>query len=100
MLEPGTVMDVDGSAGRGGRLPAEIQSGAAAQPAGLREPGDFCGAELSSPSSGRAAPSRLTVTAPDADDDGLAAGCARLSEPAFQKIWDNPLDADYDRRSE
>src|ERR1035437_6141690 len=50
-------MDVDGSAGRGGRLPAEIQSGEAAQPAGLREPGGFCGAELSSPSSGRAAPS-------------------------------------------
>ena len=57
MLEPGTVMDVDGIAGRGGRLPAAIQSGEAAQPAGLREPGDFCGAELSSPSSGRAAPS-------------------------------------------
>src|SRR5664280_526102 len=57
MLEPGTVMDVDGSAGRGGRLPAEIQSGEAAQPAGLREPGSFCGAELSIPSSGRASPS-------------------------------------------
>jgi hypothetical protein len=40
---------------------------------------------------------KVTVIAPDADDDGLAAGCARLSEPAFQKIWDNPLDADYDR---
>jgi hypothetical protein len=23
--------------------------------------------------------------------------CARLSESAFQKIWDNPLDADYDK---
>ena len=57
MLEPGTVMDLDGIAGRGGRLPAEIQSGAAAQPTGLREPGDFCGAELSIPSSGRASPS-------------------------------------------
>ena len=40
---------------------------------------------------------KVTVIAPDADDDGLAAGCARLSEPAFQKICDNPLDADYDR---
>ena len=40
---------------------------------------------------------KVTVIAPDADDDGLAAGCARLSEPAFKKIWDNPLDADYDR---
>ena len=27
----------------------------------------------------------------------LVESCARLSEPAFQKIWDNPLDADYDR---
>ena len=23
--------------------------------------------------------------------------CARLSEPAFEKIWDNPLDAEYDK---
>jgi hypothetical protein len=23
-------------------------------------------------------------------------GCARLSESVFLKIWDNPLDADYD----
>src|SRR5674476_779049 len=57
MLEPGTTVDPDGSAGRGGRLSAEIQSGEAAQPAGLRKPGGFCGAELSIPSSGRAAPS-------------------------------------------
>jgi hypothetical protein len=40
---------------------------------------------------------KVTVIAPDADDDGLAEGCARLSESAFQKIWGNPLDADYDR---
>lgn len=40
---------------------------------------------------------KVTVLAPDANDDGLADGCARLSEPAFQNIWDNPLDADYDR---
>jgi hypothetical protein len=40
---------------------------------------------------------KVTVLAPDADNDGLADGYARLSEPAFQKIWDNPLDADYDR---
>jgi hypothetical protein len=26
----------------------------------------------------------------------LAADFARLSEPVFEKIWDNPLDADYD----
>ena len=40
---------------------------------------------------------KVTVLAPDANDDGLTEACARLSEPAFQKIWDNPLDADYDR---
>lgn len=40
---------------------------------------------------------KVTVLAPDADDDGLATSCARLSESVFQKIWDNPLDADYDR---
>ncbi len=40
---------------------------------------------------------KVTVLAPDADNDGLADACTRLSEPAFQKIWDNPLDADYDR---
>src|SRR5450759_3131117 len=57
MPEPGTTVDVDGSAGRGWRLPAEIQSVEAAQPAGLREPGDFCGADVSIPSSGRASPS-------------------------------------------
>jgi hypothetical protein len=40
---------------------------------------------------------KVTVIAPDTDNDGLADICARLSEPTFQKIWDNPLDADYDR---
>jgi hypothetical protein len=40
---------------------------------------------------------KVTVLAPDANDDDLADGCARLSDPTFQKIWDNPLDADYDR---
>ena len=40
---------------------------------------------------------KVTVIASDATDDGLTDGCARLSEPVFQKIWDNPLDADYDR---
>ena len=33
----------------------------------------------------------------DETDGGLAEACARLSEPTFQKIWDNPLDADYDK---
>ena len=27
----------------------------------------------------------------------LVESCARLSEPVFQRIWDHPLDADYDR---
>ena len=40
---------------------------------------------------------KVKVLAPDADDEALADGCARLSEPAFQKIWDNPLDAEYDK---
>ena len=39
---------------------------------------------------------KVTVLAPDANDD-LADGCGRLSESTFQTIWDNPLDADYDR---
>ena len=31
---------------------------------------------------------------PDAE---IIRGCARLTESVFQKIWDNPLDADYDK---
>src|SRR5277367_2703257 len=57
VFESGTTVDLDGNAGSGGRLPAGVQSGEAAQPVGLREPGGFCGAELSIPSSGRASPS-------------------------------------------
>jgi hypothetical protein len=30
-------------------------------------------------------------------DEEMIRGCERLSEAAFQKIWDNPLDADYDK---
>jgi hypothetical protein len=39
---------------------------------------------------------KVTVLAPDANDD-LVDGFARLSEATFRTIWDNPLDADYDR---
>ena len=41
---------------------------------------------------------RVKVIAPDGDevDGGLTDDFARLSEPAFRVIWDNPLDADYD----
>jgi hypothetical protein len=31
---------------------------------------------------------------PEAD---IIRGCTRLSEFVFQQIWDNPLDADYDK---
>ena len=57
MFEPGTTVDLDGSAGGGGRLSQEIQRDQAAQSAGLCESGGVCGAELSIPSSGRASPS-------------------------------------------
>ena len=30
------------------------------------------------------------------ETSGLAAEFGILSEPVFHKIWDNPLDADYD----
>ena len=33
----------------------------------------------------------------DPTDADIIGGCARLSESVFQKIWDNPLDADYDK---
>ena len=39
---------------------------------------------------------KVKVIAPDAEDD-VTRDFARLSEPAFQKIWDNPVDADYDK---
>ena len=41
---------------------------------------------------------KVKVIAADADDmdGGLAGDFARLSEPTFRSIWDNPLDADYD----
>ena len=39
---------------------------------------------------------KVTVLVPDANDD-LAGACARLSESTFQEVWDNPMDADYDR---
>jgi Protein of unknown function (DUF2281) len=31
------------------------------------------------------------------EDRRLAQAAARLSEDAFQKVWDNPDDADYDQ---
>jgi hypothetical protein len=87
MFEPRTTVDVDGNAGGGWRLPARIQSGETAQPAGLREPGGFCGAELSIPSSGRAAPSLRRGWTRNKQKHklnhvpGLTHGLAQKSEP-------------------
>jgi hypothetical protein len=40
---------------------------------------------------------KVKIIAPAADDSsGLSTDFAILSEPVFKKIWDNPLDADYD----
>ena len=39
---------------------------------------------------------KVKVIALDPDEE-VVRDFARLSEPAFQKIWDNPLDADYDK---
>ena len=42
---------------------------------------------------------RVKVIAPSSRDGerGLVDDFARASEATFQKLWDNPLDADYDR---
>ncbi len=40
---------------------------------------------------------KVKVVTLAADDfSALTADCAILSEPVFEKIWENPLDADYD----
>jgi hypothetical protein len=36
------------------------------------------------------------IAPPGGDASGLAADFAVLSEPVFEPIWDNSLDADYD----
>ena len=38
---------------------------------------------------------KVKVIAADASDEGVRE-FTRLSEPTFRKIWDNPLDAQYD----
>ena len=40
---------------------------------------------------------KVITADPGESDRALAADFAQLSEPTFRKIWDNPLDADYDR---
>ena len=41
---------------------------------------------------------KVKVIAPSADENerSLVSDFARASQATFQKIWDNPLDADYD----
>ena len=39
---------------------------------------------------------RVTIETTDVVPADLTGDFARLSEPAFRAIWDNPLDADYD----
>ena len=43
---------------------------------------------------------KVKVLVVDESDSGFASEFTRLSEAAFQRIWDNSLDADYDRRKE
>jgi hypothetical protein len=57
MFEPGATVDADGSTGSDGQLPTAIQSGEAAQSAGLFEPNTIRGATLSILGFGRASPS-------------------------------------------
>ena len=40
---------------------------------------------------------KVKVIAPEQGDDNLGEDFAGLSEPVFKKIWDNPLDAEYDK---
>ena len=40
---------------------------------------------------------RVIVPENGETDAQITESCARLSEVAFEKIWDNPLDADYDK---
>jgi HTH-like domain len=102
MFESGSAVDLDGDAGRGGRLPAEIQSGQTAQPAGLRKPGGFCGPELSIPSSGRASPSLRRGWTRNKQKHklnqvpGLTRGLAQKGEPGHHRLLTpagNPLGA-------
>jgi hypothetical protein len=40
---------------------------------------------------------RVIVPENGETDAEIAESCARLSGPAFEKVWDNPLDAAYDK---
>jgi hypothetical protein len=40
---------------------------------------------------------RIITVEDGSPDEDIISGCSQLSESVFQKIWDNPLDADYDK---
>ena len=40
---------------------------------------------------------RVIVSDSGETDAEIVQSCSRISEPAFKKIWDNALDADYDK---
>jgi hypothetical protein len=42
---------------------------------------------------------KVSIIVPEHEEAAteIAKSGARLSEPAFRRIWDNPLDADYDK---
>ncbi len=42
---------------------------------------------------------RVKVLVPDqtGNEEALTRQFTQLAEPTFEKIWDNPLDADYDK---
>lgn len=40
---------------------------------------------------------KVKVIAPEQGEVSFMEDCARFSEAAFHKIWDNPLDAEYDK---
>ena len=42
---------------------------------------------------------KVKIVAADEEETeaDLIRACARLSEPTFAKVWDNPLDAEYDK---
>jgi hypothetical protein len=40
---------------------------------------------------------KIIAVQDDRPDVDVVRACTLLSESAFQQIWDNPLDADYDK---
>jgi hypothetical protein len=42
---------------------------------------------------------KVSIIVPEHEEPAaeIVKACARLSEPTFSRIWDNPLDADYDK---